>query len=133
MAMKTIKISFIMRKDKVWQKGKNKDGKFVSVSLKTEKAPDLWINGIGDALNAKWKKGDEVTVDIESKKMDDGRVFYNFKNPTAKDSLADVIQRIEELEQAVERLENIVKAGKIIGNGEEVHRAVDDGEGNLPL
>ncbi len=126
MAKKTIKISFIMRKDKVWQKGKNKGGKYVSVGLKSEKAPDIWINGIGDALNVKWKKGDEVTIEIESKKMDDGRVFYNFKNPTAKDSLADVIERLE-------RLENMVKAGKIIGNGEEIHRAVEDGEGNLPL
>ena len=126
MSMKTIKISFIMRKDKVWQKGKNKGGKYVSVGLKSEKAPDLWINGIGDALNAKWEKGDEVTIEIEAKKLEDGRVFYNFKNPTAKDSLADVIERLE-------RLENIVKAGNIIGNGGEVHRAVDDGEGNLPL
>ena len=94
MAMKTVKISYIMRKDKVWQKGKNKGGKYVSIGLKSEKAPDLWINGIGDALNAKWKKGDEVTIEIESKKIDDGRVFYNFKNPTAKDSLADVIERL---------------------------------------
>ena len=126
MAKKTIKISFIMRKDKVWQKGKNKGGKYVSVGLKSEKAPDIWINGIGDALNVKWKKGDEVTIEIESKKMDDGRVFYNFKNPTAKDSLADVIERLE-------YLENIIKTGKIIGNGEKINQATDDGEENLPL
>ena len=126
MSMRTVKISFINRTDKVWEKGKNVGAKYISVGLKTVKAPEVWVNGIGDVLNAKWKNGDEVTIDIIKKVMDDGRIFYNFKNPTAKDSLADVIERLE-------RLENIVKAGKIIGNGEEVHKAVEDSEGNLPL
>ena len=126
MAMRTVKIKFINRKPKVWTKGKNKDGKYISVGIKIEGKFAEFINGIGDALNEKWKVGTEVELDIKKKVMDDGRIFYNFKNPTAKDSLADVIERLE-------RLENIVKAGNIIGNGETIHRAVDDGEGNLPL
>jgi len=126
MAMKTVTISFINRKDKVWQKGKNKGGKYISIGLKTVKAPEVWVNGIGDALNAKWEKGDEVTIDITKTKLDDGRVFYNFKNPSAKDLLADVIERLE-------RLENIIKAGKIIVDGETVHQTTNDSEENLPI
>ena len=133
MAMKTVTISFINRTDKVWQKGKNKGGAYISVGLKTVKAPEVWVNGIEDALNAKWKKGDEVTIDIEKKTVDDGRIFYNFKNPSAKDSVADLFVRVDALEQEVERMQNIMKAGKIIGNGETVHKATDDDEGNLPL
>lgn len=125
MAMRTVKIKFINRKPKVWKSGKNKGGKYVSIGMKIE-GFDEWINGVGDALNEKWKVGTEVELDIKKKILDDGRIFYNFKNPTAKDSLADVIERLE-------RLENIVKAGKIIENGEEIHRAVDDEDGNLPL
>lgn len=129
MALREIKIKFINRKPKVWTKGKNKDGKYILVGLKIE-GFDEWINGIGDALNEKWKVGTEVELDITKKTLDDGRVFYNFKNPSAKDTLADVIERLE-------ILENIIKVGNIIGNGETIHQAnggsQDDDEGNLPI
>jgi len=130
MAMRKVKITYIHRTDKVWKSGKNKGVKYVSVGIKIEeKGFNAFINGVGDALNKSWKIGDELDLDIKKKILDDGRVFYNFKNPTAKDSLADLIERVE-------ALENIIKAGKIIGNGETVHQANRDDEQekqNLPI
>ncbi len=130
MAMRKVKITYIHRTDKVWKSGKNKGGKYISVGIKIEqKGFDEFINGIGDPLNSKWNIGDTIEIDVNKKKLDDGRVFYNFKNPSAKDSLADLIERVE-------ALENVIKAGKIVGNGETIHQANKDDEAeeqNLPI
>jgi len=97
-------IKTIIRKDKN-KEGKpyvNKKGEaFTLISLQVEELPSEWMSGFANDLNAEWKNGDTIDIEITEKQVGN-RLFKNFKNLSKKSSRLDTIEaNIKKLMMAV--------------------------------
>ena len=94
-------IKKIYRNDKN-QKGQpyvGKNGPFTRITLLLEELPDEKVYGFANDLNAEWKDGDMIDIDITEKKGKDNKLYKNFKNLSQKSS------RLDSLEARVSALE----------------------------
>lgn len=88
---KQVKIYKINRREKEFTKdGKNWTSTTVGILVNPD--DNVWLNGFEDDQTKSWRKGDEVLVDVETKKTDKG-TFYNFKTIDPKELQ---LQRIED-------------------------------------
>lgn len=99
MTRKKVTIHKINRQEKEF----SKDGKtWTSVTIGILVNPDenVWLNGFQDDQSERWKQGDEVLVDVETKQGKNGKTYYNFKTIDPKEL---------QLDRMEEKLDNILK------------------------
>ena len=101
-------IKKIYRNDKN-QKGQpyvGKNGPFTRITLLLEQLPDEKVYGFANDLNAEWKDGDMIDIDITEKKGKDNKLYKNFKNLSQKSSRLDEIEaRLTALEGNTEPID----------------------------
>lgn len=91
MTRKDVKIHKINRKEKEFTKN-GKSWTSTTVGILVNPEDSVWLNGFEDDQTKKWKVGDTVKVDVETKKTDKG-TFYNFKTVDPKELQLDRIEQ----------------------------------------
>lgn len=93
---KQVTIHKINRREKEF----TKDGKSwtsTTVGILVNPEDNVWLNGFEDEQTKQWKKGDQVTVKVETKKTDKG-TFYNFR------TIDENELRLERIEEKIDKI-----------------------------
>ena len=96
--MEKVKIVKVTRHERVSKSGKP----YTSVGIQTLQYGEQWLNGFGNAENAAWKMGDEVTIEVEKRGE-----YLNFKMPQ-KMNETRIGDKIKEIELRLELLEKVI-------------------------